>query len=78
MSLKPLLAGFAVLLCTATVSLAQSNPYCGPNAPTGNTYGTPHTGTLAGERGGELCRRLNFHRHAYFHHRRHWHRYSYR
>lgn len=46
MSLKTLLSAFAVLLSATTVSLAQSLPNYGPNAPaTGDSFGKPPSGT---------------------------------
>ena len=78
MTLKTLLAAGAMLLSATTVSLAQSQPNCGPNAPTGDTFGTVTTGTLGAQRGAARCQARNAyawsHRH---HHRRHrYHHYS--
>ena len=45
MALKTLLAAGAVLPATTTVSLAQSQPNFGANAPaTGDSYGKPPSG----------------------------------
>jgi hypothetical protein len=78
MSLKSPIAAIAIVLSATTGALAQSQPYCGPNAPVGNTFGTPPTGTLAGQRGAELCRSYHFRRHADVYHHRHGRHYSYR
>jgi hypothetical protein len=46
MPLKSLLSAFAVLLSATTVSLAQSLPNYGPNAPApGDSFGKPPSAT---------------------------------
>ncbi len=46
MTLKIVIAAFAMLLGATTVSLAQSMPNFGPNAPaTGDSFGQPPSGT---------------------------------
>jgi hypothetical protein len=46
MALKILVAASAILLGATTVSLAQSLPNYGPNAPaTGDSFGKPPSGT---------------------------------
>ena len=46
MAFKTILAALAVLLSATTVSLAQSMPNYGPNAPaTGDSFGKPPSGT---------------------------------
>jgi hypothetical protein len=84
MKLKSLLTAFAFLLGAATISLAQSQPNCGPDGPgNGDTFGKFPTGTLGGRIGAEQCRaylyRQNSHNHYGHHHHydrygRHWHR----
>ncbi len=45
MTFKTILAAFAVLLSVTTVSLGQSSPNYGPNAPsTGDSFGKPPSG----------------------------------
>jgi hypothetical protein len=68
MTLKCLLLTFGVLLGATTVTLAQSQPNCGPNAPAGDTFGTPTSGTLGGQAGARRCQERNY-RHSYRHHR---------
>ncbi|HKA77788.1 MAG TPA: hypothetical protein VKD19_11835 [Pseudolabrys sp.] len=69
MALKTALAAAAVLLSATTVSLAQSMPNYGPNAPaTGDSFGKPPSGT----------RPPGVTRHgyrAYAYQRRHYHRF---
>lgn len=76
MTLRIALISFAMLLSATTVSLAQSLPYFGPNAPsTGDSFGQPPSGThppRSGYRAYAYQRRLHHH-----HYRRHWHRYWY-
>ncbi|HEX5211090.1 MAG TPA: hypothetical protein VFW22_05095 [Pseudolabrys sp.] len=72
MTLKTILAAGAILLSATTVSLAQSQPNCGPNAPSGDTFGTVPTGTLGAQRGAARCQAHNAH--AYRHHRHYRHR----
>jgi hypothetical protein len=46
MILKPLLTALALLVGATTISLAQSLPNYGPNAPsTGDSFGKPPSGT---------------------------------
>jgi hypothetical protein len=71
MTLKTLLAAGAILLSATTMSLAQSQPNCGPNAPTGDTFGTVTTGTLGAQRGAARCQARNAYDSAYRHHHRH-------
>jgi hypothetical protein len=70
MSFKFLLLAFGLLLSATTVSLAQSQPNCGPNAPAGDTFGTPTSGTLAGQASARRCQERNY-RHSSRHHHRH-------
>ncbi len=75
MTPKTLLAAGAMLLSATTVSLAQSQPNCGPNAPFGDTFGTVPTGTLSGQWGARRCEARKAyawsHRHHYCHRRHH-------
>lgn len=78
MTLKTLLAAGAILLSATTVSLAQSQPNCGPNAPAGDTFGTIPSGTLGAQRGAARCQARNAYASSYRHHYRHrrhhhWH-----
>jgi hypothetical protein len=79
MTLKTLLAAGAILLSATTVSLAQSQPNCGPNAPFGDTFGTVPTGTLGAQWGARHCQARNAyawsHR-RHYRHRRHYHRWD--
>lgn len=69
MTLKTALGAAAVLLSATTVSLAQSMPNYGPNAPSsGDSFGKPPSGT----RPPGVTR--NGYR-AYAYQRRHYHRY---
>ncbi len=68
MRLRTLLSASAVLLSATTVSLAQSLPNYGPNAPaTGDSFGKPYSG----------ARPLRQGSHAYAYQRR-VHHYSHR
>jgi hypothetical protein len=71
MTLKTTLAAITVLLSATTVSLAQSMPNYGPNAPsTGDSFGKPPSGTRP-----PGVTRNGYHAYAYqrrqYH--RHWH-----
>lgn len=67
MALKILIAAFAMVLGATTVSLAQSLPNYGPNAPaTGDSFGKPPSGTFAPRSG--------YRAYAYQHRLHHWHR----
>jgi hypothetical protein len=67
MKLKILIAAFAVVLGATTVSLAQSLPNYGPNAPTkGDSFGKPPSGTFAPRSG--------YRAYAYQYRLHHWHR----
>jgi hypothetical protein len=67
MTLKIFIAAFAMVLGATTVSLAQSMPNYGPNAPaTGDSFGKPVSGTFAPRSG--------YRAYAYQHRAHHWHR----
>jgi len=71
MSLKTAIAAFAVLLSATTVSLAQSLPNYGPNAPsTGDSFGKPPSGTHAPRSG---YRAYAYQQPLHRWHHRHWH-----
>jgi hypothetical protein len=71
MPLKIVIAAFTMLLGATTVSLAQSMPNYGPNAPaTGDSFGKPVSGTFAPRSGYRAY--AYQHRQNYWH-RRHWH-----
>jgi hypothetical protein len=63
----------AMIVCTATASLAQSLPNYGPNPPPGaDSFGQPPTGTLPP--GVSRYRAYPYHRHwRYYGHRRYHH-----
>lgn len=74
MTFKTILAASAVLLSAMTVSLAQSMPNYGPNAPsTGDSFGKPPSGTNPPgvTRSGRNA--YAYHRRAYHRSYRHWH-----
>lgn len=71
MMLKTILTASAILLGATTLSLAQSQPNCGANAPAGDTFGTVPTGTLGAQRGAARCQARNAYGAAYRYHRRH-------
>lgn len=72
MTLRTLLAA-AMLLSATTLSLAQSQPNCGPNAPSGDTFGAVPTGTLGAQRGARRCQAHNAYGWSYRHYHRHHH-----
>jgi len=47
-------------LC-AGAAFAQSEPNCGPNAPAGDTYGVPVSGSAQARAGARLCEQMNAH-----------------
>lgn len=75
MTLKTALAAFAVLLSATTVSLAQSMPNYGPNAPsTGDSFGKPPSGTRPPGVTRNASRAYAYQRR---HYHRHWHAHPY-
>ena len=75
MTLKIFIAAFTMLLGATTVSLAQSLPNYGPNAPaTGDSFGKPPSGTYpprSGYRAYAYQQRLHhWHPHGIGHHQR--------
>jgi hypothetical protein len=70
MTLKIIIAAFTMLLGVTTVSLAQSMPNYGPNAPaTGDSFGKPPSGMhppRSGYRAYAYQRRLH---HGHYRHR---------
>jgi len=75
MTLKIIIAAFAVVLGATTISLAQSLPNYGPNAPSrGDSFGQPPSGTHAPRSG---YRAYAYQHRAHYSHRRHWHQRTY-
>lgn len=73
MPLKTALLGFAALVAATTISLAQSQPNFGPNAPANaDSFGQPPTGTMPPgvSRNGYRAYGYNWHGHPHY---RHWH-----
>jgi hypothetical protein len=69
--MKAVLLAAAVLLSVTGISLAQSLPNYGPNAPaTGDSFGKPPSGTYPPRSG---YRAYAYQRHWHYHYRRHWH-----
>ena len=76
MTLKTLVSAFAVLLSATTVSLAQSQPNYGPNAPaTGDSFGKPPSGASPPMRGD---RAYTYRAHQHYGHRHCWWRHGHR
>lgn len=59
-----------------TAAFAQAQPNCGPNAPPGDTYGVPTSGSAQARAGARLCEHMAAHNGRYGW-RRH-HGYGYR
>ena len=75
MTLKTLVSAFAVLLTATTVSLAQSQPNYGPNAPaTGDSFGKPPSGNNPPG----YYQHPYYRHYAYYNHRHCWWRNGYR
>jgi len=75
MTLKTVIAAFAVLVSATTVSVAQSLPNYGPNAPaTGDSFGKPPSGTHAPRSG---YRAYAYQQRLHYRYHRHWRRYWY-
>jgi|GEM_PF-352748 len=83
---KTLVLATALVLCSGSISWAQSSPNFGPNAPTrGDTYGKPPSGTYRPPSGAKahayrshnyaMLKRHNYarlhHPHHHHHHRTH-------
>jgi hypothetical protein len=70
MTVKTLLAALALLLSATIISLAQSLPNYGPNAPaTGDSFGKPPSGTNPPR---ALRQRYSAYAYERRLHRRHW------
>ena len=70
MRLKIVIAAFTMLLGATTVSLAQSMPNYGPNAPaTGDSFGQPPSGTHPPRSG---YRAYAYQQRLHHWHHRHW------
>jgi hypothetical protein len=48
-------------LCAGTAAFAQSSPNCGPNAPAGDTFGVPTSGSAQARAGARLCQDMAEH-----------------
>jgi hypothetical protein len=77
--LKIIIATFAVVLGATTISLAQSLPNYGPNAPSkGDSFGQPPSGTYPPRSGYRAGYRAYAYQHRpHYSHRRHWHQRPY-
>jgi hypothetical protein len=62
----------ASAMCASTAAFAQSQPNCGPNAPSGDTFGVPTSGSAQARAGARRCEAMLGH---YGHHRWRHHRY---
>jgi len=63
--MKHIIVAGAFAMCASTAAFAQSQPYCGPNAPSGDTYGVPFSGTVQAREGARLCRHREGHNGRY-------------
>jgi hypothetical protein len=73
MRLKTLISALALVLEATTLSLAQSLPKYGPNAPAnGDSFGKPPSGTFA-PRSGYRAYAYQWRLHHRYHRRHHWH-----
>ena len=74
MSLKIALLAVAALVAATSISLAQSLPNYGPNAPANaDSFGQPPTGTMPPGVPRHRYRAYGYNRH-WHHHYRYWHR----
>ncbi len=55
----------AATMGAGTAAFAQSQPNCGPNAPAGDTYGVPTSGSAQAREGTRLCEQMNAHNGRY-------------
>ena len=55
----------AVTMGAGTAAFAQAQPNCGPNAPAGDTYGVPTSGSAQARAGARLCEQMNAHNGRY-------------
>jgi len=70
--MKLILIAGAVAMCASTAAFAQSQPNCGPNAPSGDTFGVPTSGSAQARAGARRCEAMLGH---YGHYRWRHHRY---
>jgi len=71
---KTLVLATALVLCSGSISWAQSSPNFGPNAPTrGDTYGKPPSGAKAHSNRSHNYAMLKRHNYARLHHPHHHH-----
>ena len=52
-------------MAAGTAALAQSQPNCGPNAPAGDTYGVPTSGSAQARAGAQWCQDMAGHNGPY-------------
>jgi len=55
----------AFAMAAGTAAFAQAEPNCGPNAPAGDTYGVPQSGSAQARAGTRLCAQMNAHNGRY-------------
>ncbi len=55
----------AASMGAGTAAFAQAQPNCGPNAPAGDTYGVPTSGSAQARAGARLCEHMNAHNGRY-------------
>ena len=69
--LKLILVAGAFAVCAGTAALAQSQPNCGPNAPSGDTFGVPTSGSAQARAGARRCEAMlgRYGHHHWRHHR---------
>lgn len=60
--MKLIVMAGAFAMCATTAAFAQSQPYCGPNPPSGDTYGVPTSGSAHARAGARLCSAIQAHR----------------
>jgi hypothetical protein len=53
------------IMGAGTAAFAQAQPNCGPNAPAGDTYGVPTSGSAQARAGARLCEHMNAHNGRY-------------
>jgi hypothetical protein len=58
-------AAMCTTMCASTAAFAQSSPNCGPNAPAGDTYGVPVSGSAQARAGARLCEQMAAHNGRY-------------
>jgi hypothetical protein len=63
MKLIAVAGAFAIsaVMGAGTAAFAQSQPNCGPNAPAGDTYGVPTSGSAEARAGARRCEQMLAH-----------------